>query len=124
MPRKFHRDVEHLISSLRGFPEEDLPLKDREAAPLDSLLESLIARYHIDRHTPEETIQENWVRIIGAPYAKRCHPERIDASGALLVQVANATLKRELMFHEDRMLTVIGSLTDCGHIRRVVFKGA
>lgn len=122
MPRKFNRKTEDLIASFRGLPADDLPERDNWAKGIGSLVESLVDRYHVDRATPEETVQENWDRIIGKEYARRCRPERIDASGTLLVQVPDATLRRELLFSEERMLTVLGSLPDCQHIRRIAFK--
>jgi hypothetical protein len=122
MPRKFDRRTESLIASLRGLPEEDLPYRDHGAKGIGSLAESLAEKYHLDRRTPEETVQENWARIIGPPFTSRCRPERIDPSGTLVIQVPDATVRRELMFAEDRMLTVLGSLPDCHHIHRIAFK--
>jgi hypothetical protein len=119
---KFSRQHESLIASFRGLPEESLPLRDAGAKTLGSLLEICIEKFHIGRNTPEETIQENWARIVGAPFASRCRPERIDRSGALIVQVGNPTLRRELIFHEDRIMTVLHSLPDCHHIKRIVLK--
>lgn len=121
--RKFSRYHESLIASFRGLPEESLPLKDTGTKSLGSLVETCIERFHIGRNTPEETVQENWDRIVGTAFSKRCRPERIDASGALIVQVANPTLRRELIFHEERMLSVLASLPDCRHVKRVVLKG-
>lgn len=122
MVRKFSRSEESLIASFRQFPEEDMPSRDSGATPFGSLVESLIEKYHIGKNTPEEAVQENWARIVGPTFAKRCRPERIDPSGALIVQVPNSTVRRELIFMEDRILTALGSLPDCGHINRVVLK--
>jgi hypothetical protein len=119
---KFDRHVESLIASFRNMPEELFSSRDSGPKEIGSLLESLIERHHIGRRTPEESIQENWVRIVGPDFAKRCRPERIDASGALIVQVPNATVRREMIFHEDRILTVLGSLEGCQHVNRVVLK--
>ena len=119
---KFNRRAESLIASFRNMPEEPFPGRDSGPKEMGSLLESLIERYHIGRRTPEESIQENWVRIVGPDFAKRCRPERIDASGTLIVQVPNATVRREMIFHEDRILTVLGSLEGCQHVNRVVLK--
>lgn len=121
MPR-FNRQVEALIANFRDIPEDPGNLSGAGAKPLSSLLETCIERYHIGKHTPEETIQENWHRIAGSAFAKRCRPERIDRSGALVVQVPNATVRRELIFHEERILAVLSSLPGCQHIRSVVLK--
>ena len=89
---------------------------------MGSLLETCIEKYKIGQNTPEETIQENWPRIVGPEFSKRCRPERIDQSGALIVQVPNSTVRRELIFAEDQMMTVIASLPGCHFINRVVLK--
>lgn len=122
MVRKFSRREESLIASFRQLPEEDLPFRDSGAASFGSLLEAIVEKYHIGRNTPEEAVQENWERIVGAAFARRCRPERIDPSGALIVQVPNSTVRRELIFMEDRILTALGSLEGCSHINRVVLK--
>lgn len=122
MARIFSPEVESLIASFRAVPLQDALLRDAGAKPFGSIIESCVERYHIGRSTPQERILENWVRIVGPEYAARCRPERIDPSGALVVQVANATLRRELIFMEDRILTALGSIEGCERIRRVVLK--
>jgi len=122
MSRFNHRE-EALIASFRQLPA-DLEISGATGPkPLSSLVEMCVERYHIGRHTPEEVIQENWPRIAGRPFADRCRPERIDRSGALIVQVPNPTVRRELIFHEERMLAVLSSLPDCRHVRKIVLKG-
>lgn len=119
----FSRHHENLIASFRNLPEDPGSEKDIGTKSLGSLIETCVERFHIGKNTPEESIQENWPRIVGAEFAGRCRPERIDRSGALLVQVPNPTLRRELIFHEERILTVLQSLPDCRHVKRVVLKG-
>ncbi len=122
MKKVFDPEVESLISSLRGFPEERSDMKDRGAKGFGSLVETCVERYHIGRKTPEEAVLENWEAIIGRSFARRCRPERIDAGGTLVVQAANATVRRELIFMEDRILTALGSIEGCQHIHRVILK--
>ena len=122
MAGKFSPREESLIASFRNTPADDTYMQQTGAPSFGSLIESLVEKYHIGKSTPEEAIQENWPRIIGPAFSNRCHPERIDRSGALIVQVANATVRRELMFCEDRILTALGSITGCSHINKVVLK--
>jgi hypothetical protein len=122
MTGPFTTDVERLISNFRELPENRSSLRDAGTKPFDSILETCIERYHIGRKTPEEAIMEHWERIVGGPFAKRCRPERIDR-GALVIQVPNTTLRRELMFLEGRILTAVGSIPECQHIHRIVLKG-
>lgn len=122
MVRRFNRREERLIADFRDSTEDPGSMVDTGTKPLGSLLETLVEKYHIGRNTPEESIQENWERIVGSAFCRRCRPERIDRSGALIVQVPNATVRRELIFMEDRILTALGSLPGCQHINRVVLK--
>lgn len=119
----FNRETEKLISALRGLPEElDDPAVNRGVKDLAALLDNCIDRYHLDRNTPEETILENWERIVGKGFASRCRPERLEPSGTLRVQATNPTVRRELIFMEDRILTAIASLEGCQHIRKVLLR--
>ena len=122
MPAPFNTYEENLIAAFRNTPIDEGPKKNRPSTSLGTLLETCVERYHIGRHTPEEKVQENWARIVGPLFAKRCRPERIDASGCLVVQVANATVRRELIFMEDRIMTALRSIEECHHIQRVFFK--
>jgi hypothetical protein len=119
---RFNPFEEKEIAAFLQVPDEDAPANDRGTKPINSIVELLIDRYHLDRETPEETILNNWNRIVGEAFAKRCHPERISPAGALIVAVPNTVVRRELMFMEDRILTALGSLQGCGHIRSVVLK--
>ncbi len=123
MKQSFSREAESLIASLRSLPEEPLPKKDAGLKGLDSLIETCVEKYSIGQRTAEEEIIGNWERIVGPAFAARSRPERITASGCLLIQVPNPTLRREMIFLEGRILTALGSLSRCQHINRIVFKG-
>lgn len=122
MKSVFSKAAENLISSFRSLPEDPSQARDAGTKPLGSLLEACIQRYQIGCRTAEETVLENWENIVGPSFAKRCRPERIDPSGALIVQAGNATVRRELIFMQDRILTALGSLPQCQHIHRVILK--
>ena len=122
MTKSFSREAESLIASLRSMPDPGSIRKDSGAKGLDSLIESCVERWHIGQRTPEETIMDNWERIIGDAFARRSRPERITSSGVLIIQVANPIVRRELIFMEGRILTALGSLPGCGHINHVILK--
>lgn len=117
---RFSREAELLISSLRGLPSENSDENLRNSASLGSVLEACIERYNIGKSTPEETILKEWSNIVGKDFARRCHPVRIDRAGNLVLATTNATVRRELIFMEDRILTAVGSLSNCNHIRRIL----
>jgi len=119
---KFNREIENLIASFRQLPEHDSEMIERHTKGLDSIVEVLLERHAIGRDTPEELILNNWAAIVGPTYAKRCAPERIGADGKLVIRVANPILRREMMFHEDRIMTALRSIEGCEHIKGVVLK--
>lgn len=123
MRRIFSREAESLIASLRSLPEEMESGQDTGIKEIGSLIETCVEKYSIGKRTPEEEIMENWNRIVGEAFATRSRPERITASGQLVIQVPNPTLRREMIFHEGRILTALGSLPSCHHIHGIHFKG-
>ena len=122
MPSRFTPYAEKWISRFRGFPDGDNENRGAAPLPLGSILQTCIEKHRIGQRTPEESILQNWSRIVGESYSQRCRPERLDRSGALIVQVPNATLRRELLFMENRILTAVASLPGCQHVNRVVLK--
>ncbi|MGA1204830.1 MAG: DUF721 domain-containing protein [Opitutales bacterium] len=122
MKKYFPPEVEDLIASLREIPGDKSPTRDLGTKSWGSVISAFVEKYHIGKSTPEEAILENWERIVGPSFANRCRPEKITASGCLLVQVPNPTLRRELIFMEDRILTALGSIEGCQHIHHVIFK--
>ena len=118
----FSRQALDLIADLRSIPRSRSRMVDRGSKPIDSLIEVCLERYHIGRETTEEIIMRHWPQIIGPENAPRCVPLRIDASQRLLIGVSNPILRRELQFHEDRIMTVLRSLEGCTHLRGVVFR--
>ena len=118
----FSKEAESMIASLRSLPEADTAEHDASTKGLGSLIEACIQKYSIGRRTPEEEIIENWNRIVGDAFCSRSRPEKITASGHLVIQVPNPTVRREMMFMEGRILTALGSLEGCGHITGVFLK--
>lgn len=118
----FRRSVENLIANLRGLPESHSRAWDRGTKPLDSVLEVCIERYKIGQETTEEIIMRNWPRIVGERHAQRCAPLRVDAGHRLHIGIHNPVLRRELQFHEDRIMTAIRSIEGCQHISGVVLR--
>ena len=104
-------------------PETNWPKRDAGAIGLDSLIETCIEKHSIGQSTAEEEILDNWERIVGKTFASRSRPEKITASGYLIIQVPNPTLRREMIFMEGRILTALGSLPKCQHVSRIIFKG-
>jgi len=116
------REIETAIAEFRGLPMPECDVRTLTAVPLDSLLEVLIERYDIGKVRPEQTIMENWVKILGEKLAHRCAPERIDAQDRLVINVPNPILRREMLFDRERIRQRVCALPGCGHIKAVEFK--
>lgn len=118
----FRRSVENLIANLRGVPETKSRIRDRGTKPLDSLVEVCLERYKIGQETAEEIIMRNWAQIVGERHAPRCAPLRVDQNHRLHIGVNNPVLRRELQFHEDRIMTALRTLEGCQHINGIVLR--
>ncbi len=118
---KFSREVENLIANLRSLPEDKSRSNLRQSYPIDSLIEVILKRYKIGKPTSEETIMAHWTKIMGEDNAHRCSPQRLDEAGTLLVAVNNPVLRRELMFQRAPILKKIQALSECAHIKAIVF---
>ncbi len=118
----FRRSVENLIANLRGLPERESRARDRGTKPLDSLIEVCLERHKIGQETTEEIIMRNWSRIVGERNAPRCVPLRVDAQQKLHIGVHNTTLRRELQFAEDHIMTTLRTIEGCQHIAGIVLR--
>lgn len=121
---RFSRTVEELIADLRNLPGPEGNAQERSPKGFGDLVEWVVERHEIGKHTLEERILAEWPQIVGPAFAKRCQPVRIDPSGTLLLEAGNATVRRELIFMEDRILTALGSLEGGDRIHRVALLAA
>jgi len=64
----------------------------------------------------------NWPRIVGERHAARCAPLRVDGSKRLHIGITNPVLRRELQFHEDRIMTALRSIEGCQEITGIVLR--
>lgn len=118
----FSRQAQDMIADLRSIPRSSTRVIDRGTKPIDTLIEVCLERHKIGRETTEETIMRNWTRIIGPTFAHRCSPIRIDARRRLIIAIPNASLRRELQFHEDRIMTALRAIEGCDHLQGVLFR--
>lgn len=117
------REIENLVAVLRGLPEDENTSRERHGTVSSAtLVETLFQRYRIGQRSDMQAILESWPRLVGPSFAQRCAPERITPDGTLLIQVTNPTVRREISFHEPRILTAISSLPECANVHAVAFK--
>ncbi|MFT3829511.1 MAG: DUF721 domain-containing protein [Opitutaceae bacterium] len=112
-PHEFSRDIENLIASFRGLPNDDSRTKRRREQPLGDAIDKLLRKYHVGVEAPDHTIRQHWADIVGAANAAYSHPVKIDTRGKLLVLVSHGVVRDELRLLETILLQRIRQLSGC-----------
>jgi Dna[CI] antecedent, DciA len=116
-PRHFSQSAEKLIGDFRRVPlKEPKWMRRRPVKPIAPLIEELLAKYQVGRHSCEQTIRDHWSEIVGTANASYSHPVRIER-GSLLVLVSHAVVRNELFMHRDPILQKIRQLPGCDHVK-------
>ncbi len=119
-PKEFSKAAQELIGDLRGIPfDEPRNMKRRPTKPMAPLIEELLVKYQVGRHSPEQTIRDHWVEMVGAANAAYSHPVRIDRGRSLFVLVSHSVVRNELFMHRTAILEKIQKLPGCDHVREV-----
>jgi Dna[CI] antecedent, DciA len=114
---RFGRIAEQLIGDFRGIPFADPPrMRRRATKEIAPLIESLLVKYQVGRHSTEQTIRDHWPEIVGAANASYSHPMRIDRGRSLLVLVSHSVVRNELFLHREVILEKIQKLPGCDNI--------
>jgi hypothetical protein len=122
-PTRFSKAAEELIGDLRGVPFEEPPkMKRRPTKPMAPLIEELLVRYQIGRHSPEQTIRDHWAEMVGAANAAYSHPVRIDRGRSLFVLISHSVVRNELFLHREAILQKIQQLPGCEHVRQLTLR--
>ena len=119
-PPQFSRAAEDLIASLRRLPLE-IPrgMRKRPTKDLAPLIEEILVRNQIGRDSPEQTIREKWVEIVGSANASYSHPARLERERSLVVLTSHSVVRNELFHHRMLILGKIQKLPGCDHIREI-----
>jgi hypothetical protein len=116
-PHQFSRIAEELVADLRGVGEaEPARSRKRPTRPLAELIEELLQLNQIGRSSPEQTIREKWVELVGSANATYSHPARIERN-RLVVLAAHAVVRNELFHHREEIVTRIRQLPGCGDVK-------
>jgi hypothetical protein len=116
-PHLFSKMAEALVSDFRRIGNEDpLRSKRRPTKPLAELIEELLQQNQIGRSSPEQTIRERWVELVGAANASYSHPARIERN-RLIVLAAHAVVRNELFHHRAEIVARIQKLPGCPHVK-------
>ncbi len=119
-PPSFSKNAERLIGDFRGVAfTEPWKMKRRRTTPIAPLIETLLVKYEIGRHSCEQTIRDHWPEIVGAANAAYSHPVRIDRGKSLMVLVSHSVVRNELFLHREMILEKILKLPGCDHVREL-----
>jgi len=119
-PKEFSKIAQELIGDLRGIPfDEPRNMRRRPTKPMAPLIEELLVKYQVGRHSPEQTIRDHWAEMVGTANAAYSHPVRIDRGRSLFVLVSHGVVRNELFMHRAPILGKIQKLTGCDHVREI-----
>jgi hypothetical protein len=107
----FRHIARQLVADLRGVPD-NTPARQikRPTHALGALLDELLVKHHIGRHTPEDAIRENWPALVGPAIAHYSHAGQIDPKGKLTILYNQPVAGNELRFHQAAILARIQAL--------------
>ena len=119
----FSRRARELIGDFRGVPPDGPPaMRPRATKPMAPLIEELLVKYQIGRHSCEQTIRDHWPEIVGVANAAYSHPVRIDRGRSLFVLVSHAVVRNELFLHREGILDKVRQLPGCAHVEEANFR--
>ena len=116
-PHAFSKLAEELVGELRGVSPDDPPRSKRRATQsLATLVEQLMVKHQVGRSSPEHTIRDHWVQLVGAASAAYSHPAMIER-GKLNVLAAHSVVRNELFLHRDDIVARIRQLPGCDVVK-------
>ena len=119
-PARFSKGAEKLIGDFRGIVfTEPSKMRRRPTTPVAPLIETLLVKYEIGRHSCEQTIRDHWPEIVGAANAAYSHPVRIDRGKSLVVLVSHSVVRNELFMHRESILGRVQTLPGCNHVLEI-----
>lgn len=119
-PKEFSRTAEDLIASLRRLPSDSPPgMRKRATRDLAALMEGILTKYQIGRDSPEQTIRDHWVEIVGPANAQYSHPARIERDKMLIVLVSHSVVRNELFLHRKLIVEKIQKYPGCAQVREI-----
>ena len=109
-PHPFSKLAEELVGDLRGV-EYDEPRRShqRPTKDLAAVVEELMVKHQIGRPSPEQTIRDHWVALVGPANASYSHAARIER-GRLIVLAAHSVVRNELFLHREEIVQRIRQL--------------
>lgn len=120
-PKEFSHEVENLIASFRGLPEDETRARNRKTQDLGKLIDDLLVKYRISHDSLEHSIREKWPELVGVANATYSHPVVLER-GQLLVLCSHAVVRNELFHHRLHILEKLRKLPGCDKIRGLTLR--
>jgi len=118
----FSKKARDLIGEFRGVPlDEPASMRRRPTRAMAPLIEELLVKYQVGRHSTEQEIRDHWAELVGAANAAYSHPVRIERGRSLLVLVSHAVVRNELFLHREAILEKVGRLPGCSQVQEIRF---
>jgi hypothetical protein len=120
-PFHFSKTAEELIGDLRGIsPRTPRKQKLRPTHSLAEVVDQLVTQYQIGRESPEQTIRDHWVEMVGAANAEYSHAARLERGGRTLVVIAgHSVVRNELFLHRQGIVEKIKQLPGCAGVKEL-----
>jgi hypothetical protein len=119
-PHEFSHATEKMIGDFRRIPfVAPRKMRRRPTKEMAPLMEEVLAKYRIGRHSCEQTIRDHWPEMVGPANAAYSHPLRIERGRSLLVLVSHSVVRSELNLHRGAILDKIRKLPGCDHVREL-----
>jgi hypothetical protein len=116
----FTKAAERLIGVFRGVPFIDPPkMRRRPTTSMAPLMETLLVKYQIGRHSCEQTIRDHWPEIVGEANASYSNPVRIERGRSLTVLVSHSVVRNELFLFRESIVEKVRKLPGCDHVSEI-----
>lgn len=112
-----------LLSNFLELPLGEDLTKYREPLSMKDLVEKTWSNWGLgEERTPEQSISENWHKIVGKKLSMRCAPEKLNTtSGILYIKTSGGPVKQELSFSKKQLLIKIRKIEGCTFITDLKF---
>ena len=107
-----------LVADFLELPIAADPQKEAMPMTMKEAVEKAWENWGIgEESSPEQTISENWHKIVGVGFAGKCAPDSLNEStGTLFIKTASGPVKQELGLSRKKILAKIRKLESCAQV--------
>lgn len=120
---QFSRDAEKLIASLRGLQAPTgMPRNCRPSISLGQCLERALSGYTLSQTPFQQTLAENWPKLLPSQFSKEVRIEKLSSDGTLVLKASAGPLRTELKFIAPSLLLRIQALEGGHVVKKIIFR--